>query len=167
MPDIVAISLKKELKEVEAYLGTLGVESKGLVKKVMAGLTSKMLSKVRKSYKSTFESASKKGILYPQIVRSTKKKGIGFIGVVSRFQYIAKTHEWGRTIFSKKKKTMRFPIAGKWVNIKSMVIKPKHWFFSAVTTYVQGQMAKDMQVIADKMVQKAIKKAEGSGRKQP
>jgi hypothetical protein len=165
----VTLNVSSETEELEKALKQLGIEVKGLMRRLVRALATVAKKQVKRNMgaflnmnhlvqSSNFSMYRGKGNLRDAVYGFARS---ATHAVTSSGQmYKAEALEAGADLKPKKAKYLSFQGEDGWVKSKHLVIPPKRWFSRSLVGLEDSQ---DYKETPEKMIGKAIKKA-GLGR---
>jgi len=158
------LDIRADIREVHEALKDVDVKMRKIHKKILTALTIQMRNKIAKQ---VYSKGLKKdeGDLKKSIYKWSKSDRTGVVG--SSKQYIAQTHEWGKTIVPRKVASMvgsklvtRYlwfkAKDGNWVKTKESKVPARPFFFSTAQAFIDSP---DFTKAIDGAVQSVLKKA--------
>lgn len=158
------LDIRADIREVHEALKDVEVRFRTVHKKILSALTIQMRNKIAKQ---VYSKGLKKddGTLKSSIYRWSKSDRTGVVG--SSKQYIAQTHEWGKTIVPRKNASMvgkklvtRYlwfkAKDGNWVKTKESRVPARPFFFATAQAFIDSP---DFNKAIEKVVDSIIKKA--------
>lgn len=156
------ISIETDFKDILEIFEEIKGASPKIQRSILAGLGSRAVSLIKKSYASSLKKRS--GNLYKDIKRRVTRQGDAVVissnthaanGVMYGFA-LAK----GVTITARKANYLTFKIDDKWIKAKSVRLLPRDWVSGPVESFIDSA---DYDNRIDMLIEREIKKLQKKG----
>jgi len=149
----VELVITNDLDKLEARLKELGWYTPKLAGKILRAVSGKMKARIRRY---VYKHVKKDTGTLREKIYSTVKDANGFsrVGVISKYQYISQTLEYGKTILAKRHKYLTFQDKqGNWTKTKKVTVPAHPFFFNEVDAFLRSP---EYQNTLDKTLDKEI-----------
>jgi hypothetical protein len=151
------ISIETDLKQVMSAFDALDKQAPKIQRNLLAGIGSKAVSIVKKSYSMSLKKGS--GNLYKNIkrmvVRNNNAVVVASKALSENKSFYGFALAKGSTIKAKNQEYLTFKIGDKWFKKHSIKLPERDWFQKPIDEYI-GSAAYDAQM--EKLLQKEIDK---------